>query len=168
MQHAGCGGGAQKQLGVSKYGAFAMGTGNVGIPGIVRPIHGSYPFALRGRVSPSRHQQKSKNAPSGAFCFSGGEGGIRTLGTLTRTPDFESGTFDHSATSPKGSRGLREPASLRGRFGRNKREGTARKARPGAQPAFFFASRNQVSTTVSGFSESDSMPCSISHSARSG
>ena len=30
----------------------------------------------------------------------GGEGGIRTHGTVTRTPDFESGTFDHSATSP--------------------------------------------------------------------
>jgi len=36
------------------------------------------------------------------------------------------------------------------------------------QPAFFFASRSQVSTTVSGLSETDSMPCSISHSARSG
>ncbi len=30
----------------------------------------------------------------------GGEGGIRTLGTIASTPDFESGTFDHSATSP--------------------------------------------------------------------
>ena len=30
----------------------------------------------------------------------GGERGIRTLGTFARTPDFESGTFDHSATSP--------------------------------------------------------------------
>src|SRR6185437_7644024 len=36
------------------------------------------------------------------------------------------------------------------------------------QSAFFFASRSQVSTTVSGFSDTDSMPCSISHSARSG
>ena len=31
----------------------------------------------------------------------GGEGGIRTLGRFDPTPDFESGTFDHSATSPK-------------------------------------------------------------------
>ena len=31
----------------------------------------------------------------------GGEGGIRTHGTLSGTPDFESGTIDHSATSPK-------------------------------------------------------------------
>ncbi len=30
----------------------------------------------------------------------GGEGGIRTLGTIASTPDFQSGTFDHSATSP--------------------------------------------------------------------
>ncbi len=30
----------------------------------------------------------------------GGEGGIRTHGRHTPTPDFESGTFDHSATSP--------------------------------------------------------------------
>ncbi len=30
----------------------------------------------------------------------GGEGGIRTRGTLAGTPDFESGTFGHSDTSP--------------------------------------------------------------------
>ena len=30
----------------------------------------------------------------------GGEGGIRTHGTGDRTPDFESGPFDHSGTSP--------------------------------------------------------------------
>ena len=53
---------------------------------------------------PRRHHQKSKTPHEGAFCFSGGEGGIRTHGTLTRTPDFESGTFDHSATSPKAVR----------------------------------------------------------------
>ena len=32
---------------------------------------------------------------------SGGEGGIRTLGTVARTPHFECGAFDHSATSPE-------------------------------------------------------------------
>ena len=31
----------------------------------------------------------------------GGEGGIRTLDTLTGMPHFECGAFDHSATSPK-------------------------------------------------------------------
>jgi integrase len=30
----------------------------------------------------------------------GGEGGIRTLGTVTRTPVFETGLFNHSSTSP--------------------------------------------------------------------
>ena len=30
----------------------------------------------------------------------GGEGGIRTHGDIATTPDFESGAFDHSATSP--------------------------------------------------------------------
>src|SRR3954453_16820338 len=31
----------------------------------------------------------------------GGEGGIRTHGTVARTPHFECGTIDHSATSPE-------------------------------------------------------------------
>ena len=31
----------------------------------------------------------------------GGEGGIRTHGTLASTPHFECGTFNHSATSPQ-------------------------------------------------------------------
>ena len=35
-----------------------------------------------------------------AGLYLGGEGGIRTHGRLAPTPDFESGTFDHSATSP--------------------------------------------------------------------
>ncbi len=32
--------------------------------------------------------------------MTGGEGGIRTLGRVAPTLDFESSTFDHSATSP--------------------------------------------------------------------
>ena len=36
---------------------------------------------------------------AGAFEV-GGEGGIRTPGAFDSTPDFESGTFDHSDTSP--------------------------------------------------------------------
>src|SRR5208282_1422184 len=31
----------------------------------------------------------------------GGEGGIRTLGTVSRTPVFKTGAFNHSATSPE-------------------------------------------------------------------
>ena len=44
----------------------------------------------------------NKKAPRKAlFCLVlGGEGGIRTHGSIATTPDFESGTFDHSATSP--------------------------------------------------------------------
>ena len=34
----------------------------------------------------------------------GGEGGIRTPGTVARTPHFECGAIDHSATSPRGVR----------------------------------------------------------------
>ena len=47
-------------------------------------------------------------------------------------------------------------------------KGVVIRGRQTAQPAFFFASRSQVSTTVSGLSDNDSIPCSISHSARSG
>ena len=35
------------------------------------------------------------------FGLAGGEGGIRTLGTLARTPVFETGLFSHSSTSPE-------------------------------------------------------------------
>ena len=39
------------------------------------------------------HLNENRGAP-------GGEGGIRTPGTVTRTPHFECGAFNHSATSP--------------------------------------------------------------------
>ena len=44
----------------------------------------------------------SSNTPSSlkGNLQNGGEGGIRTHGTVAGTPDFESGTFGHSATSP--------------------------------------------------------------------
>jgi hypothetical protein len=35
-----------------------------------------------------------------AYCFPGGEGGIRTHGTLTGTTVFETARFNHSRTSP--------------------------------------------------------------------
>ena len=34
------------------------------------------------------------------FCVTGGQGGIRTPGTVTRTPHFECGAFNRSATCP--------------------------------------------------------------------
>src|SRR5215831_9841705 len=43
---------------------------------------------------------KIKNPTRSRVLYFGGEGGIRTLGARKRTPDFESGTIDHSATSP--------------------------------------------------------------------
>ena len=41
------------------------------------------------------------NADDQKVTIDGGEGGIRTPGTLKRTIDFESTALDHSATSPK-------------------------------------------------------------------
>ena len=49
-------------------------------------------------VESYRHKKTHKN--HGFFYLIGGERGIRTLDRLTPTPDFESGTFNHSATSP--------------------------------------------------------------------
>ena len=57
------------------------------------------PFLLIGGVCHERGVKNKKTPLGGLFIF-GGEGGIRTHGRLTPTPDFESGTFDHSATSP--------------------------------------------------------------------
>jgi hypothetical protein len=47
-------------------------------------------------------QGKGQNLSEGStrLCRFGGRGGIRTHGTVTRTPDFESGAFNHSATLP--------------------------------------------------------------------
>lgn len=69
----------------------------------------------RGSHQVLHHSQKSKTPHEGALCFSGGEGGIRTPGTLTRTPDFESGTFNRSATSPKGLAAGRPAPTAAGR-----------------------------------------------------
>src|SRR3954467_12877568 len=48
----------------------------------------------------------------------GGEGGIRTHGTVAHTPHFECGAFDHSATSPLE---ICEDATPPGRLGRARR-----------------------------------------------
>src|ERR1700734_785426 len=60
----------------------------------------------------------------------GGEGGIRTPGTLARTPHFECGAIDHSATSPG-------PTARRLRSRRKGRRpiSMARRRRQGAPPA---------------------------------
>jgi hypothetical protein len=45
----------------------------------------------------------------------GGEIGIRTLGTVTGTPHFECGAFDHSAISPHVTSGWSVPENRRAR-----------------------------------------------------
>jgi hypothetical protein len=50
---------------------------------------------------PRRHHQKSKTPHLGAFCFSGGESGIRTHGRLTPTAVFKTAALNHSAISPE-------------------------------------------------------------------
>ena len=41
-----------------------------------------------------------RKIPEHSGILRGGEGEIRTLDNLAAMPDFESGAFDHSATSP--------------------------------------------------------------------
>ena len=48
----------------------------------------------------SGSQEAAQRGASEAMRICCGEGGIRTLGTVTRTHDFQSCTFGHSVTSP--------------------------------------------------------------------
>jgi hypothetical protein len=95
-----------------KRGVFVRGGegGIVPVSPYGDPVSPSGPRTRRPRThafwstpvgSTSHPRPPTKNAPEGAFVV-GGEGGIRTHGGLAPTPDFESGTFDHSATSPAG------------------------------------------------------------------
>ena len=59
------------------------------------------PLRARFGSNQSLHSpDKSKRPLVGAFCFIGGEGGVRTLVTGYRKHDFESCAFNRSATSP--------------------------------------------------------------------
>ncbi len=63
--------------------------------------YGYEPALCCGFESPPSTSIIKKAGPKGAGFFNdGGEGGIRTHGTLASTPHFECGAFDHSATSP--------------------------------------------------------------------
>ena len=66
--------------------------GEGGIVRLSRCLRGSFVH------TPTPQIQK---APAWVPFVFGGEGGIRTHGNVNATPDFESGTFDHSATSPE-------------------------------------------------------------------
>ena len=69
------------------------------------------PSTLRVRgFSPDLVQQTQKMPHMGAFFVSGGEGGIRTLGTAQhRTLTFQASPFNRSGTSP--GPGIRMPRS---------------------------------------------------------
>ncbi len=57
--------------------------------------------------------QKEKS-PQGRGLF-GGEGGIRTPGTLASTSVFETDPFDHSGTSPNRAANIAEQRNVTGR-----------------------------------------------------
>lgn len=98
-----------------------------------------------------RENAPHKKHPGIGMFFCGGEGGIRTLGTCEGTPDFESGTFDHSVTSPLLL--LRNPIAHR-RFG----QATSRRKiheKPEDQGKIIFKKRN-VDKTVNGISDRNS------------
>ena len=64
------------------------------------------------------------NKSNSLWCCSGGEGGIRTHGTLARTTVFETVPIDHSGTSPRSA-------------GEHTRQGAARNAiRPCEGPVY--------------------------------
>ncbi len=52
------------------------------------------------RETKHRQTNTEKQTAAERVLQPGGEGGIRTRGTLAGTPDFKSGTFGHSVTSP--------------------------------------------------------------------
>src|SRR5262245_23923703 len=74
-------------------------------------------FGVRSRTPLARAGNRKLHLENGIA--TGGEGGIRTHGTVTRTPDFESGPVNHLGTSPLEARGTRGrcprlPVTLRG------------------------------------------------------
>ena len=86
----------QRALGARSRPPYGRQMGDSGGLGLQAQPFESHPA---GRAGALLSPPKQKRPRWGLVCF-GGEGGIRTHGTVTRTPDFESGTFDHSATSP--------------------------------------------------------------------
>jgi hypothetical protein len=63
---------------------------NAGIPAFVAPDPAD---------TPARY---AKRPARGRFAYLAERGGFEPPVRYKRTPDFESGTFNHSATSPKG------------------------------------------------------------------
>ena len=65
----------------------------------LRPTHFFVYKPLRKQSSRGTYIRKKPNLKLG-FCLCCGERGIRTPGTVTRTPHFECGPIDHSGISP--------------------------------------------------------------------
>ena len=61
-------------------------------------------FSVRGFKSQRVEWPDSSFSFQTSTLIYGGEGGIRTHGKIAPTSDFESGAFNHSATSPKGEK----------------------------------------------------------------
>jgi hypothetical protein len=74
------------------------------------------PEGRAGRAGPSLCQREEREQDSEftvrwlRVALVSGESGIRTHGTLTRTPDFESGTFGRSVISPPRTMAARVPS----------------------------------------------------------
>ena len=69
-----------------------------------RDSPGFWPAGQKLRIPPRKARRALLpppiKRPACAGQFIGGGGGIRTPGNRKATPDFESGTFNHSATPP--------------------------------------------------------------------
>ena len=74
---------------------------------------------------------KQRNVKRG----NGGEGGIRTHGTLARTPVFKTGTFNHSVTSPGTLWLVRTLCDIRKVFSRGKTHQKRKRGRSAPFPA---------------------------------
>lgn len=66
------------------------------------PAYQIAPVTCKGVYHSVYRKQKEQKSPvkQGLSVLYGGEPGIRTLGTLAGTTDFESVPFDHSGNSP--------------------------------------------------------------------
>ncbi len=108
---------------------FSRGGGEIPPTTLTSPMFGSVADPARGFLKPKNIAPRfeplpqsilmlcsyplKKIAPCGAYFLKSGEGEIRTLGTVSRTPHFECGAFDHSATSPLKLLHIKERLSVR-------------------------------------------------------
>ena len=98
MQYASCSSGVVLKFGAREIAALAVRKSRT--PAVSQSAfatrHPRKPRKLRGEYRSHRKPKISFNINK----LTGGEGGIRTPGTLARTSHFECDAIDHSATSP--------------------------------------------------------------------